>query len=146
MPHPVFCYGTLLLPALAAAVTGRQLASWAAHLPGYRRAALRGRDYPGLWRVPAARTEGRLYQLRHRRELRRLDDYEGPEYRRRRLWVQGPAGPCHAWAYLPGSGRRADSGRDWSLTLFRRRALRRYLRHIAVRHGRAVVGEGRPGA
>lgn len=131
MKQRVFCYGTLTLPRVMAAVIGRHVCGSPATLEGFRCARLRGRPYPGVWPHPGAVTGGVLYRLQHRRELGRLDRYEGPEYRRRRLTVMGQEGAQTAWVYLPRAGRRR-AGPAWSADAFARRAQRRYLRQIPL--------------
>jgi gamma-glutamylcyclotransferase (GGCT)/AIG2-like uncharacterized protein YtfP len=138
MRQLVFCYGTLMTARLLATVIGRRAARCPARVMDYARAALPGRPYPGLWQCAGTSTAGQLVSLRHRRELRRLDHYEGDEYRRHRLRVSSPRGVVHAWVYLPHSARPA-AARPWSRRQFERRHLRRYLRHIAARQATGVA-------
>lgn len=137
----VFCYGTLLEPALMSRIIGRRAQPLPAALPDHAVARLRGRDYPGIWRQPGSQTEGCCYRLHHRRELGLLDRYEGPEYRRRRVRVQTATGPLESWIYLPRVGRRGR-GRPWSRQTFTRLALRRYQRQVARWRAAAIVGAG----
>lgn len=123
----VFCYGTLCDPRLAARIIGHTVPSLPARLNGFRRARWRGRSYPGIWPRPDAAVNGQVLQLRHRRDLRRLDHYEGPDYRRHRLRVRSAAGDVMAWVYLPRAGEPAAAG-DWDLENFQRTRLRHYLR------------------
>ena len=106
---------------------------------------LRGRDYPAIWPEPDQSVAGVLYALHHRRELGRLDRYEGHEYQRRRLAVTGPNGLVRAWVYLPRGGRRRLSGQPWSALQFEQRTLRHKLRRIpAWRRGGIAQGDGAP--
>jgi hypothetical protein len=113
-----------------AAVVGRPIPCKAATLADYRCVQLRGRRYPGLLPCPGAQTVGLLYALPQRRDLGRIDRYEGSEYVRRRLPVHTARGPVLAWVYLPRGGRRRLSERPWSATGFERRYQRHYLRRI----------------
>ena len=135
----LFCYGTLMLPRLMAAVIGRRAVASPASLAGYGRAGLPGRPYPGLWRQAGSRTDGMLYTLRHRGELRRLDKYEGAEYRRCRVIASGPHGAVQAWVYLPHGRCLPGRARTWSLPLFAQRNQDRYLRQIAAWRGTGVA-------
>jgi len=142
MRQPLFCYGTLMEPRLMAAVIGRQARPIPATLDGYQCARLRGRDYPGLWPQADSQVIGCCYWLNHRRELARLDHYEGREYRRRRVTLNTAAGPQLGWVYLPRAGR-SKRGRPWSATDFQHRALRRYLRQvIGWRAGSIAAADG----
>lgn len=125
----VFCYGTLILPRLMATVLGRRAAGIPATLAGQRRVLLRGRDYPGLLAAAGQHIAGVLYAIHHRRELGRLDRYEGREYRRRRLPVHTSHGTLRAWVYLPRQRWRLGD-RPWSADRFARRSQRQYLRRI----------------
>lgn len=145
MQTTLFCYGTLTVPRLMAAVIGRRVAPRAAALTGYRAATLRGRPYPGLWPDPDGRVDGCCYRIGSRRELLRADRYEGREYRRQRVVVETADGPCDAWVYVLRRGR-ARVGRRWSRRDFERRALRRYLRHITAWHARVFAEHGGGGA
>ena len=48
----VFAYGTLIFPEVVEIVVGRRPPKWDALLPGYRRARLDGRVYPGIVEEP----------------------------------------------------------------------------------------------
>jgi gamma-glutamylcyclotransferase (GGCT)/AIG2-like uncharacterized protein YtfP len=145
MKQWMFCYGTLMLPRVMAAVVGRRLVAVPALLPGFCSRLLRGRDYPAIWPDPDQSVPGVLYVLHHRRDLGRLDRYEGREYQRRQLPVSGPNGPVRAWVYLPRGGRRRLSGQPWSALHFEQRTLRRQLRRIpAWRRSGIAHGDDAP--
>lgn len=145
MQTRLFCYGTLMAPRVMAAVIGRRAHPEPASLAGYRVARLRGRIYPGLWPEPAGLVEGSFYRLVHRRELLRVDRYEGSEYRRQQVTVDTAAGPQRAWVYLP-RGRLARAGQRWSQRDFERRAMGRYLRKIAGWRAQAFAARIHHGA
>ena len=84
----LFAYGTLQLPEVFHAVTGRLRASEPATLTGYGRYGLLGLAYPGLIHEPGARTEGLLYRNLTGSELSRLDGFEAASdvYKRQALF------------------------------------------------------------
>src|SRR5690606_29821663 len=87
-PIALFVYGSLLDPAVLKRELRRPPPRGApGTVTGYRRLALRGVDYPALQPHPQGRTRGLLLRI-SRRDLHRLDRYEGSEYIRRRLRVQ----------------------------------------------------------
>lgn len=143
MDQWLFCYGTLRAPRLLSALLGRAMAAIPASLDDHVCARLRGRPYPGLWAAPGSRAAGACYRLHHRRELARLDRYEGSEYRRRRVRVATADGPRQAWVYVPRRGR-AGRGGPWSVLDFERRALGRSRRQaLAWRAADVAAGGGR---
>lgn len=93
----LFVYGTLLFPPVLAAVLGRVPTMAPGTLTGWRAAALPGRRYPGL--VPAAgvRARGQVLAGLTAGEWRRLDDFEGDEYERRSLALDGGD---EVWTYV----------------------------------------------
>lgn len=132
MPHRLFCYGTLQLPDIVAAATGREPPGTPAALPGYACYAVRGAVYPAAVPERGARIEGTLYEGLSPRELARLDRYEGPEYRRRRVRVDIPGGdPREAWVYLWRERyRRLLSAERWSLRWFEENHRARYVSRL----------------
>lgn len=90
----VFAYGTLQFPAIAEAVTGRQLAGELAVLEGYGRHALREAPYPGIVPAPGSRTDGMLYRDVDPVALGRIDNFEDPLYRRETVRVRLAYGEC----------------------------------------------------
>lgn len=67
---------------------------------------------------------GELWAVRED-ALRRLDEYEGDEYRRIRLPVRADAGEREAWAYLyvgPREGRPEVADGDWRRHVSARRS------------------------
>lgn len=78
----IFAYGSLMVPAVMAAVTGRDLLSIPARLPGHARYRVRGESYPGIIPATEAGTEGVLYLDLDFGAVNRLDDFEGQWYER----------------------------------------------------------------
>lgn len=87
MPH-VFVYGTLLVPEMMYAVTGKHFELTPATAPGFRRAYLAGRVYPGITAsAEHDQVEGAIYRDLDPESIHRLDYFEGDEYVRESLEV-----------------------------------------------------------
>lgn len=78
----VFVYGSLMSERVMSAASGADATATEAHLPGYKRSALRGECFPGIVATPGAVVEGRLYCNLSAAALMRLDHFEGPWYQR----------------------------------------------------------------
>ncbi len=128
-PGDLFIYGTLAVPEVMVAVTGRSVPLVPATLPGHHCGQVTGAPYPGVVPSPGTATRGWLMEGLGPATLRRLDAYEGPLYRRSRARVLGPGGrPRVAWVYVVRPGQRHRVGRHpWSLETFVARDLRDYL-------------------
>jgi gamma-glutamylcyclotransferase (GGCT)/AIG2-like uncharacterized protein YtfP len=140
----LFAYGTLELPAVLEALTGRRFASEPALLAGFARFRLRGRPYPGAVPCPGASTPGQLYHGLDGSSLALLDDFEGELYERRRVEVQGAAGARHAaFAYLLGASHVALlSGEPWERARFEAEQLPDALRRCRAFRRRALRRAG----
>lgn len=127
-PRTLFLYGTLMDPEVLALVLGRDVATeaWAAVLPGFVRAAIAGRDFPGLWAAQGARTDGLTLRV-GTVELMRLNAYEGPHYRLAPVEVvQGGGARTAALTYVSKPWVRR--GAAWSLEAWQARHKAAYLR------------------
>jgi len=100
MTGNLFAYGTLMEGATFSLVTGLRRTGEAARLAGYRRGPLHGEAYPGLVRQPGRQVDGVLYRDITPRAWRRLDHFEGRQYRRRRVGVSAAGGPLRAFTYV----------------------------------------------
>lgn len=125
----LFIYGTLAVPEVMFTVAGRRLALAPATLPGFHCARVTGAAYPGVVPRPGALTRGWLASGLTPRVLARLDRYEGPLYRRRRVRVNRADGASRrAWVYALRPGRRHRASRHpWDLEAFVARHLGDYL-------------------
>jgi gamma-glutamylcyclotransferase (GGCT)/AIG2-like uncharacterized protein YtfP len=125
----VFAYGTLELPAVMAAVTGRRFPEREAELPGFARHRLRGRIYPAAIEAPGARVAGRLYEDVDGATLARLDRFEGPLYERREVAVLARGGgELRAQLYVLAEARRGELlAEPWDPAEFARVHLADYL-------------------
>lgn len=105
----VFAYGTLAIPAVMEAVTGRRFPGREARVPGFARQRLRGRIYPAAVPAPGAELEGRLYDGVDPATLARLDRFEGRLYVRRSALARlAQGGERPVQLYLLAEGRRGE--------------------------------------
>ena len=140
MTAALFAYGTLELPAVLEALTGRQFASEPALLAGFARFRLRGQPFPGAIPSPSASTPGRLYHGLDARSLALLDDFEGELYERQRVEVQSAAGGLRtAFAYVLAAAHAALlSSEPWQRERFEAEQLPGYLRRCHAFRRRAA--------
>jgi len=87
MSHSLFTYGTLEIPLVLEAVTGRSFPSTPAVLSDFARFLLRGKTYPGIFRDDGSEVTGVLYQKVDRDSLALLDLFEGDCFRREEVQV-----------------------------------------------------------
>ncbi len=100
-----FAYGSLMCPDIMARVCGigeaHGLAGETACLTDYRRAPVRGEDYPGIVPAPDGRVTGVLYRGLPATAWPRLDAFEGDMYLRKQVRVsQAGGGMIPAWTYV----------------------------------------------
>lgn len=105
MPDRLFCYGTLQSPEVVTAVIGRVPVSQPAVLHGFARYAVTGESYPAVRPKKNSQTRGLLYTGLTPAELRKLDRFEGVEYRRQSHPVAAggvPRIPAYVYVWSPG--------------------------------------------
>jgi gamma-glutamylcyclotransferase (GGCT)/AIG2-like uncharacterized protein YtfP len=81
----IFAYGTLMIPSVMVAVTGRHCRFQKAILKGYARFTVKGESYPGIIPVTDAITEGVIYFNVNEFSVEQLDAFEGDLYERTRI-------------------------------------------------------------
>ncbi|MBX9607939.1 MAG: gamma-glutamylcyclotransferase [Gammaproteobacteria bacterium] len=97
----LFAYGTLLHPAVRAAVCGRTLHGRPAMLADFARYALTGEVYPAVVEAPGAETPGEVFEGLDAALWRVLDDWESPLYQRRTVAVRvAGSAPLTAQVYV----------------------------------------------
>jgi gamma-glutamylcyclotransferase (GGCT)/AIG2-like uncharacterized protein YtfP len=84
----IFAYGTLMIPSVMVAVTGRHFRSQKAILRDYARFTVKGESYPGIIPLTDAITEGIIYFNVNEFSLAQLDTFEGDLYERTRIRVE----------------------------------------------------------
>jgi gamma-glutamylcyclotransferase (GGCT)/AIG2-like uncharacterized protein YtfP len=131
----LFAYGTLVVPRVMEAVTGRTFPGRPAVLEGYARFLVAGTSYPGIVCKPGERTEGVLYHGLGRRDLEALDRFEDAFYERRVVFVTGPDGartPAHAYV-VPRRHRRVLGTDPWRRDVFETEHLAGFLAGVGGR-------------
>lgn len=130
----VFAYGTLEIPAVMEAVTGRRFAGREARVAGFARHRLRDRIYPAAVPAPGAVLAGRLYEGVDAATLARLDRYEGRLYARRPVLAELPEGGTRAAEiYLLAEGQHGLLLPEaWDRAAFLARHLGSYLESCAA--------------
>jgi len=83
----IFVYGSLIFDEVWAAIASRQYRTQYATLEGYARYRVKAETYPGLVRSPSGRVQGLVRMGVTVADVRKLDQFEGDEYRRRPMWV-----------------------------------------------------------
>jgi gamma-glutamylcyclotransferase (GGCT)/AIG2-like uncharacterized protein YtfP len=137
MTTSLFSYGTLEIPEVMMAVTGRVLASTSAVLPDHARFLLHGETYPGVIHSYRAEVKGVLYQGVDRDSLALLDLFEGDFYRRQTVRVT-TATQRHvtAEAYLVASDHELLlSQQPWEREHFVAQHLNGFLAYCRTFHG-----------
>jgi gamma-glutamylcyclotransferase (GGCT)/AIG2-like uncharacterized protein YtfP len=137
MTTSLFSYGTLEIPEVMAAVTGRTFASTAAVLPDHARFLLHGETYPGVVHSYRAEVEGVLYQDVDRDSLALLDLFEGEFYRRETVHVTTASQQrVTAEAYLvPSDHGVLLSQQPWEREHFVAQHLSGFLAYCRTFHG-----------
>ena len=137
MTISLFSYGTLEIPEVIAAVTGRTFASTVAVLPDHARFLLHGETYPGVVHSYRAEVRGVLYRGVDRDSLALLDLFEGDFYRRSRVRVTTASRQrLTAEAYLvPASYELLLSQQPWERERFVAEHLNGFLAYCRTFHG-----------
>lgn len=129
----LFAYGTLLVPEIWLAVTGRDCPSAEAVLPGYEIRRVKGGDFPGIIRAREADSvPGRVFTGLNAEILQRLDAYEDTFYERIAVTLLDRRGnPLESEAYVvPERHRGVLSDESWTLEWFREHAMADYLARV----------------
>ncbi len=103
----LFAYGTLEIPALMEAVTGRRFPEREALVRGFERRRLRRRPYPAAIPAEGAELRGRIYEDLDAATFARLDRFEGALYERRRVSAEAVGGgrlEAELYVLAPGYG------------------------------------------
>ena len=129
MSCSVFTYGTLEIPDVMEAVTGRSFDSVEATADGYARFLLKGRIYPGMTPVSGHTTSGRVYFEVDERSLLLLDQFEDDVYVRQLISVHTAAANwLNAYAYIiDPKDKDVLTANPWSKETFAAKHLSSYL-------------------
>lgn len=144
----IFTYGSLMVPAIMAAVTGRRMPSKPATLHGYARFCITGEVYPGIIEMNGALTDGILYFGVEKDTLEILDAFEGDYYQRTPVAVTTDVGSgresvtgAQTYVIRP-EYRHLLSDRPWDFDTFRDRFQDAFMRQYA---GFSIIQEDKPG-
>jgi gamma-glutamylcyclotransferase (GGCT)/AIG2-like uncharacterized protein YtfP len=116
----LFCYGTLQVPEVIRAVTGRTYTGKPAILRGYAIYKVMNAEYPGIIRSADSEIKGIVYDDVSDHDLKVLDLFESDLYRRQLLDVALEDGnACKAWCYvIRDRNKRLLTNETWRLDDF----------------------------
>jgi gamma-glutamylcyclotransferase (GGCT)/AIG2-like uncharacterized protein YtfP len=83
----LFVYGTLLSKDIWSRIVSEDYLFDSAVLKGYARKKVKGKNYPGLIEQDGSVVEGKIYYDVSEEDFRKLDEYEGEEYVRKKVSV-----------------------------------------------------------
>jgi gamma-glutamylcyclotransferase (GGCT)/AIG2-like uncharacterized protein YtfP len=137
--HRLFCYGTLQVPQVIRAVTGRDHSGKKAVLREYAIHRVRNAEYPGITYSAGSLTEGILYGNIGDAELNTLDLFEGELYDRQLLEVQVPDRTVEkAWVYVIARQHLGVLSQErWKLADFLDKGLEHFMKGYV--HGRRDI-------
>ena len=133
MPN-VFTYGTLEIPEVMEAVTGRTFSSAQATAKDFARYMLKRRIYPGMVEAEGQTTQGLLYYNVDSQSLEVLDAFEDEIYRRQRVTVQiQPGDWIEAYSYIiPLEEKSVLTSQPWCRDFFMTHHLASYISHCQM--------------
>ena len=127
--HRIFCYGTLQVPEVMRAVTGRFYEGKKATLPGYAMYRVKDAEYPGIVPSYNRETEGTLFSGLSDEDLKVLDAFEGNFYARHSVKVDLQDGrTIAAWVYvIRQEYKDVLSNEPWHLDRFLNEGFRSFM-------------------
>jgi gamma-glutamylcyclotransferase (GGCT)/AIG2-like uncharacterized protein YtfP len=127
----VFTYGTLQIPSVMQAVTGKDLKPVAATLKGFQRFKFKGKTFPGIIKNSSSTIDGALYRNINEQTLEQLDFFEDVAYERCLIDVTVGIETEQAFVYVTKDEYREWlSDEEWSLEAFKEFHLDNYLKRI----------------
>jgi gamma-glutamylcyclotransferase (GGCT)/AIG2-like uncharacterized protein YtfP len=125
----VFTYGSLMIPSVMTAVTGKRFRMLRAYLKNYARLKVKGESYPGIVCKRGAATDGIVHCDVDDLSLKSLDEFEGELYKRISVRVEvGQKGPLIAEAYIISPEHlHLLSSEPWDLEGFKKEHLQEFL-------------------
>ena len=126
----VFTYGSLMIPSVMSAVTGKNFRALKACLKEYARFKLKGESYPGIVSRTGSAIEGMVHCDVDDLSLKLLDDFEGGLYQRVSVRVEvGHGGRLNAEAYIISLEHlHLMSSEPWDFDEFKKDHLQEFLR------------------
>ena len=128
----LFVYGTLLVPAVMEAVTGKKYRSDRASLTGFARYRIKDQVYPGITHDEKRTVDGAVYFDIDPPVLKRLDEFESYVYQRREVEIglQDEL-DIRAWVYVVADEyKHLLSYQGWDIEEFKLKHLNLYLKQI----------------
>lgn len=123
----LFVYGTLQFPELVKKLTGKTFTGRPAVLNRYRRRSVKDADYPAIVPDSEAQTQGILYEGVDRESLKKIDFFEGSEYKKEVVLVDINGKEIEALAYIWKGPAEALNENDWDHARFEKYSLSAYL-------------------
>jgi gamma-glutamylcyclotransferase (GGCT)/AIG2-like uncharacterized protein YtfP len=125
----VFTYGSLMIPSVMAAVTGKHFQVMKACLKEYARFKVKGESYPGIVYKTGAATGGVVHCDVDDPSLKLLDDFEGELYKRISVQIEvDQNGPLIAEAYVISPEHlHLLSSEPWDFDEFKKEHLHEFL-------------------
>ena len=125
----LFVYGTLILPEIMRAVSGRIFLAKTCCLENYVRYLVKGEIYPGIIWCPGSKVDGVIYFDLNRQHLKILDRFEGEMYQREHLVVKTDDGETHhAFAYVVKPlYQHLLSNQPWNLEEFKEKYVNQFV-------------------
>ena len=128
----VFAYGTLQIPEVMLAVTGRSFKSIPAVLNGYQRLAVKNKTYPAILKRDGCYVNGVLYQNIDAEAITLLDQFEDVCYDRELVDIDVDNKMEKAFVYVwKDEYKNQLSNEEWCLEEFKRKYLKRYINRIS---------------
>ncbi len=126
----VFTYGSLMIPSVMAAVTGKRFLTLKASLKEYARFRVNGESYPGLMYAKGATTEGIVHCDVDALSLKLLDKFEGELYKRISARAEDEGhGSLVVETYVFDRGQlHLLSSEPWDFEEFKRNHLQEFMR------------------
>jgi len=143
MSDALFTYGTLQIPEVMEAVSGRTLFWVEAEAPGFAQFRFTDRIYPGMVSREGATTRGRVYTALSHQAWELLDRFEDPIYRRDLIEVyQADGSKMKAHAYVvPVDQQYLLSSEIWQIDWFIETHLEGYVSRCRL-FFEAITSEG----
>jgi len=129
--YNVFVYGSLLFREMVEKLCGKTVEMKQASLPGYKRFAVKGAEFPAIVKDETSKVEGKLILNLSKKDLDILTFYEGDEYECTPVEVQTEKEEiilAHAFTWIAGLEKLFDF--DWNAKTFEEEALKLYINEI----------------
>ncbi len=123
----LFVYGTLLSSEITEKLTGKIFETLPAILGGYKMYCVKGCDYPAIVSEKGAETSGKLLMNVKVSDLQILSEYEGDEYKKKKVKVLCNNKYENALTFVWIHGKNNLINRDWDFVEFQKERLKFYL-------------------